>query len=74
MDIKEKIEELVSKIKGDKDFGDTFKKDPVKAIEEALGVNLPDEQIEKIIDGVKAKISFDDIGDKIGDLFDKLKK
>lgn len=74
MDIKEKIEELVSKIKGDKDFGDNFKKDPVKAVEEVLGINLPDEQIEKIIDGVKAKISLDDIGDKIGDIFDKFKK
>ena len=30
--------------------------------------------IEKIIDGVKSKIKLDDIGDKIGDLFDKFKK
>lgn len=74
MDIKEKIEELVNKIKNDKDFGDDFKKDPVKAVESVLGIDLPDEQIEKVIDGVKAKISLDDIGDKIGDLFDKFKK
>ncbi|MBR2955471.1 MAG: hypothetical protein IKC21_04825 [Ruminococcus sp.] len=74
MDIKEKIEELVSKIKNDKDFGDDFKKDPVKAVESVLGIDLPDEQIEKVIDGVKSKIKLDDIGDKIGDLFDKFKK
>lgn len=74
MDIKEKIEELVNKVKNDKDFGDDFKKDPVKAVENVLGINLPDEQIEKIIDGVKSKIKLDDIGDKIGDLFDKFKK
>lgn len=74
MDIKEKIEELVNKVKNDKDFGDDFKKDPVKAVESVLGIDLPDEQIEKVIDGVKAKISLDDIGDKIGDLFDKFKK
>jgi uncharacterized protein YpuA (DUF1002 family) len=74
MDIKEKIEELVNKVKNDKDFGDDFKKDPVKAVESVLGINLPDEQIEKIIDGVKSKIKLDDIGDKIGDLFDKFKK
>ncbi|MBQ3138741.1 MAG: hypothetical protein IJB68_04405 [Ruminococcus sp.] len=74
MDIKEKIEELVNKIKNDKDFGDDFKKDPVKAVESVIGIDLPDEQIEKVIDGVKAKISLDDIGDKIGDLFDKFKK
>ena len=74
MDIKEKIEELVNKIKNDKDFGDDFKKDPVKAVEGVLGIDLPDEQIEKVIDGVKSKIKLDDIGDKIGDLFDKFKK
>ncbi len=74
MDIKEKIEELVNKVKNDKDFGDDFKKDPVKAVESVIGIDLPDEQIEKVIDGVKAKISLDDIGDKIGDLFDKFKK
>ena len=74
MDIKEKIEELVSKIKNDKDFGNDFKKDPVKAVESVLGIDLPDEQIEKVIDGVKSKIKLDDIGDKIGDLFDKFKK
>lgn len=74
MDIKEKIEELVNKVKNDKDFGEQFKKDPVKAVESIIGIDLPDEQIEKIIDGVKAKISLDDIGDKIGGLFDKLKK
>lgn len=74
MDIKEKIEELVNKVKNDKDFGDDFKKDPVKAVEGVLGINLPDEQIEKIIDGVRSKIKLDDIGDKIGDIFDKFKK
>ncbi|MBQ6945706.1 MAG: hypothetical protein IJN43_15505 [Ruminococcus sp.] len=74
MDIKEKIEELVSKIKNDKDFGDDFKKDPVKAVESVLGIDLPDEQIEKVIDGVKSKIKLDDIGDKIGDIFDMFKK
>ncbi|MBR6579829.1 MAG: hypothetical protein IKK66_00855 [Ruminococcus sp.] len=74
MDIKEKIEELVNKVKNDKNFGDEFKKNPVKAVEGVLGIDLPNEQIEKIADGVKAKVKFDDIGDKIGDLFDKFKK
>lgn len=74
MDIKEKIEEIVSKVKNDKDFGENFKKNPVKAVEGVLGIDLPDDQIEKIVDGVKAKVNFDSIGDKIGDLFDKFKK
>lgn len=71
MDIKAKIEELVEKIKGDKDISAKFKKNPVATIEELLGIDLPDDQIEKIVDGVKAKISLDDIGSKLGGLFRK---
>ncbi len=71
MDIKAKIEELVEKIKGDKDISAKFKKNPVATIEELLGIDLPDDQIEKIVDGVKTKISLDDIGNKLGGLFGK---
>lgn len=74
MDIKAKIDELVSKVKNDKDFASKFKSDPVKAVEGVIGIDLPDDQINKIVDGVKAKISLDDIGDKIGGLLGKLKK
>ncbi len=72
MDIKAKITELVDKIKNDDDLLDSFKKDPVKTVEKLLGVDLPDEQLEKLVDGIKAKISLDDIGDKLGGLGDKL--
>lgn len=74
MDIKNKIEELVSKVKNDKDFAENFKKDPVKAVEGVVGVDLPDDQINKIVDGIKAKVSLDDIGDKLGGILGKLKK
>lgn len=67
MDIKNKIEELVEKIKSDKDLQSQFAKDPVAAIEKLIGVDLPEEQIKKIADGVKAKISLD----KLGGLFKK---
>ncbi|MBE6704311.1 MAG: hypothetical protein E7583_03530 [Ruminococcaceae bacterium] len=68
MDIKAKIEEIVEKVKGDKDIQENFKKDPIKTIEGIAGVDLPDDQIEKVIDAVKAKISLDDIGEKLGGL------
>ena len=71
MDIKKKIEELVSKIKSDDKLMDKFKKNPVSAVEELLGVDLPDDQIEKIVDGIKAKISLDNIGGMLGGLFGK---
>lgn len=74
MDIKAKIEEIVGKIKNDKNFADEFKASPVKAVEKVVGMDLPDDQINKLIDGIKAKISVDDVKDKVGGLLGKLGK
>ena len=59
MDIKEKIEELVEKISSDKALQAQFKRDPISAVEKLLGVDLPNDVIEKIVDGVKAKLTAD---------------
>ncbi len=72
MDIKAKIEELVEKVKNDKDFAEKFKNDPVKAVEGVLGVDLPDDQINSIIEGVKAKVATEGIGGKISSIIDKI--
>ncbi|MDD3866564.1 MAG: hypothetical protein EOM13_05480 [Clostridia bacterium] len=69
MDIKEKIEEIVAKVRNDKDFAAKFKDDPVKAVESVLGVDLPDDKIESLVDGIKAKLT----ADKAGGLVDKIK-
>ena len=66
--IKEKINEIVDKVKNDKDFAAKFKKDPIKAVESVIGVDLPDDQIMKIVDGVKAKIQVDNAGDAVNKL------
>ena len=68
MDIKTKITETVEKITSDKQLMAKFKEDPIKAIEEVLGVDLPDDIIEKVVDGVKAKITLDKAGDVLGAL------
>lgn len=68
MDIKDKIEELVEKVKSDKKFASKFTKDPVKAVESVIGVDLPDDKIKALIDGVKAKISVDKAGDLLGSI------
>lgn len=70
MDIKAKVEELVDKIKDDPKMLADFKDDPVKVVEKLLGVDLPDDVVEKVVDGIKAKISLDKAGDMLG----KLKK
>ena len=68
MDIKAKITELVDKIKNDKGLAEKFQKDPIATVEGLLGVDLPDEQIKAVADGVKAKISLDKVGDALGGL------
>lgn len=71
--MKEKIEEIVNKVKNDKDFMSKFKENPVKAVEEVLGVDLPEDQINSIVETVKTKINLDEGGifDKVKGLFDK---
>ena len=68
MDIKEQIEKMVEKVKTDKEIQKLFTTDLIKGVEKVLGVDLPNDLIEKIIDAVKAKIKIDDIGDALGAL------
>ena len=68
MDIKEKIEKIVEEIQKNPDIKEDFEKEPVKVIEKLIGVDLPDDIVEKIIDGVKAKITVDSVSDIAGAL------
>lgn len=70
MDIKAQITTVVEKITKDQKLQDQFKKEPVKAVEQVLGVDLPDDVINKIVDGVKAKLT----ADKASGVVDSLKK
>ena len=74
MDYKAKAEEIVKKIKSDKNIKANFEKDPVKTIEGLIGVDLPDDTINKVIDRVKAKLTADTVSEvagKISSLFGK---
>jgi len=68
MDIKEKIEQVVKKLLSDKNLMAKFDKNPASVIEELLGVDLPDELVNQVIEGVKAKISLEKVGDALGAL------
>ncbi len=82
-EIKELIEKAIDKLKGDDNLLESFKKDPIKVVEKLLNVDLPDEKLEAIVEGIKAKLTIDDIGDvadklglddvlgKLGGLFGK---
>ena len=66
MDIKAEINKIVERIKNDDDLFEKFKKDPIKAVEGIIDVDLPDDLIEKVVEGVKAKITLDKAGDLLG--------
>ena len=65
-EIKKLIEKAIDMLKEDEDLMENFKKDPIKVVEKLLGVDLPDDQIEAIVKGIKAKLQIDDIGDVLG--------
>ncbi len=66
MDIKEQITSTIDKITKDKNLMNQFQKDPIKTVEGVLGVDLPDDVVKKVTDGVKAKIDTDKISDALG--------
>ena len=66
MDIKAKIEEVVMKLTSDKNLMAKFERNPVSVIEQLIGIDLPDEQINQLVDGIKAKIKLDQVGDMLG--------
>ena len=51
MDIKEKIESIVAKIKGDKGLLAKFKKDPTETVKGLVGKEVPADVLEKIVSG-----------------------
>ena len=67
-ELKKKVDDVVDKVTKDKSVATKFAKDPIKTVEGILGVDLPDEQMQKIVTAVKAKIHLD----KAGDLTEKL--
>ncbi len=74
MDIKKSIEDIVEKIKGDEALQKQFLSDPAGALKKLTGVDLPREQLDAVVSGVKAKLTADNVGDAIkglGNLFKK---
>ena len=51
-----------------------FEKNPASVIEELIGVDLPDDQVNQLIEGIKAKIKLDQLGNALGGLGGLFKK
>ena len=66
MDITALVKDAVAKITGDGDLTKAFKEAPTATVKKVAGDKVPAEAIDKIVDGVKAKISLDSAGDALG--------
>ncbi len=69
-DVKELIDKVVDKAKNDPKFMDELKKDPEKAVESVIGMDIPDGMADKVLSAVKSK----DTLDKVGGVLNMLKK
>ncbi len=67
-DVKALIEKVMDKLEEKGINLEKFTEDPVKILEDILGVDLPDEKIDAIIDGVKLKLGADKAKDVLGAL------
>ena len=66
--LKDKIDEIIEKIKSDKDIAAKFQKDPVSTVEELLEIDLPNDQIMALAEFIKTKINMDKLGNALGGL------
>ena len=72
MDIQKIINDVIAKLKADDNLLEKFKTNPVKVLEDLIGIDLPDDKINAVIDGIKAKLNLDDLADKAGDIMGAL--
>ena len=56
MDIQKIIADVVARLTSNPDLIKSFLSNPVQLLEKTFGIDLPDEQINQVIEGVKGKI------------------
>lgn len=64
MDIQKIINEAIAKLQADDNLLESFKANPTKVLEKLVNVDLPDDKIDPIIQGILAKLKIDDLADK----------
>ena len=69
MDIQKIISEALEALTNNEELRKAFDIDPVKALEKILNVDLPDDQINAVIEAIKVKLNLDDMKDIAGKIF-----
>lgn len=73
MDIQKIISDVLAKLEGNDNLIAKFTADPVKTLESLLNVDLPDDQINPVIDAIKAKLNLNEIADNASDILGAVK-
>ena len=68
MDIQKIILEAVKALTENEDLLKEFNKNPAKTLEKKLGIYLPDDQVNAVVKGIKAKLGLDDMLEMAGKL------
>lgn len=68
MDIQKMITEAVKALTENEELLKAFNENPAKTLESKLGIDLPDEQVNAVVAGIKAKLGLDDVMEIAGKL------
>ena len=74
MDIKGKIQQAAAALMKDKNLRKQFDTNPTAVIEELVGVDLPDEIVNQLVAGIRAKLAQDKLGCMLSGLGEILSK
>ncbi len=68
MDINAMVQDLLGKIMQDDSLKAKFMANPINAVESLIGMDLPDDQLKAVADGILAKIGAEGAGDALNKL------
>lgn len=73
-DITKYVEQIVTKLTGNKDLIAQFKQDPVKAVTSILGIKLDGDLLQSVIKAVQGKIDLGELTGQARGILGKIKK
>ena len=68
IDIKKTIEDIVAKLKSDEALQQQFLSDPAGALKKLTGIDIPSDQLDSIVAGVRTKLTADNVGGAVKNL------
>ena len=60
MDLQKIIKQVLEALNNNESLVKEFLADPAKVLESKLGIDLPNDQVNAVVEGVKAKLKLDD--------------